>query len=84
MPNKIRASIFGWPLAAALVALVSLFAAAPLGAQASNPYALLRKPTISKTQIAFSYGGDLWIVDRSGGDAHRLTSDVEIEIWPAA
>jgi tricorn protease len=54
-----------------------------LAAQSSaNPYALLRKPTVSKTQIAFSYGGDLWIVDRAGGEAKRLTSDVGIEIDP--
>ena len=82
MPNKIRASIFGWPLAVTLAAVVPLFAAVQLAAQASNPNALLRRPTISKTQIAFSYGGDLWIVDRSGGDARRLTSDVGIEIDP--
>ena len=54
----------------------------PLAAQSSNPYALLRKPTVSKTHIAFSYGGDLWIVDRNGGEARRLTSDIGIEIDP--
>ena len=53
-----------------------------LRAQSSNQYALLRKPTVSKTQIAFSYGGDLWVVDRSGGEARRLTSDIGIEIDP--
>jgi len=53
-----------------------------LVAQSSNPYALLRKPTVSKTQIAFSYGGDLWIVDRKGGEGRRLTSDIGIEIDP--
>ena len=53
-----------------------------LAAQPSSQYALLRKPTVSATQIAFSYGGDLWIVDRGGGDAKRLTSDVGIEIDP--
>jgi len=37
---------------------------------------------VSKTQIAFSYGGDLWIVDRTGGEARRLTSDIGIEIDP--
>ncbi len=59
------------------------FAAVPeLRAQSANQYALLRKPTVSKTQIAFSYGGDLWIVDRSGGDARRLTSDIGIETDP--
>jgi tricorn protease len=49
----------------------------------SNPPLLLRMPTISKTQIVFNYGGDLWIVSRDGGDAHRLTSDVGEETDPA-
>jgi tricorn protease len=62
--------------------LSCLLAAAGLRAQSADQYALLRKPTISKTQIAFSYGGDLWIVERSGGEAHRLTSDIGIEIDP--
>ncbi len=35
---------------------------------------LLQSPTLSKTQIAFAYGGDIWIVDRAGGDAHRLVT----------
>jgi len=43
---------------------------------------LLRKPTVSRTQIAFSCGGDLWIVDPNGGEARRLTSDVGIETDP--
>ena len=68
------------PIAGAL--LVCLFAAAGLPAQSAEQSALLRKPTVSKTQIAFSYGGDLWIVERSGGEAHRLTSDIGIEIDP--
>jgi tricorn protease len=82
MPNRIRLSIFGWSLAVRLVTLIFFLAPAQLAAQSSNQYALFRKPTISKTQIAFSYGGDLWIVDRSGGEARRLTSDVGIEIDP--
>lgn len=52
------------------------------GAQSSTQHALLRKPTVSQTQIAFSYGGDLWVVDRKGGEARRLTSDVGIETDP--
>jgi tricorn protease len=62
--------------------VLSVVAAASLPAQSANQYALLRKPTISKTQIAFSYGGDLWVVDRNGGEARRLTSDIGIEIDP--
>jgi tricorn protease len=48
----------------------------------SDPPLLLRFPTVSKTQIVFNYGGDLWIVPRDGGDARRLTSDVGAEILP--
>ena len=52
------------------------------GSTASDAPALLRKPSVSKTQIAFSYGGDLWIVNRNGGEARRLTSDIGIETSP--
>ncbi len=65
----------------ALFALMFGMLAAPrLSAQSNS--ALLRTPAVSRTQIAFSYGGDLWVVDRNGGDARRLTSDVGIEIDP--
>ena len=37
---------------------------------------LLRRPTVSQTQVAFTYAGDLWVVGRDGGDARRLTSGV--------
>jgi tricorn protease len=82
MANRIRLSIFGRSLAVRLVMVIFFLVPAQLAGQLSNPYALFRKPTISKTQIAFSYGGDLWIVDRQGGEARRLTSDVGIEIDP--
>jgi len=35
---------------------------------------LLRQPTVSSTQIAFAYAGDIWVANRDGGDAKRLTS----------
>jgi len=82
MAMKFRTSIFGLPAAFLLGALLLFLAAPELMAQSVSQYALLRKPTVSKTQIAFSYGGDLWIVDRNGGEARRLTSDVGIEIDP--
>jgi tricorn protease len=49
----------------------------------SNPPLLLRMPTVSKTQIVFNYGGNLWIVSRDGGDARRLTSDIGEDTDPA-
>jgi tricorn protease len=68
-------------LAALFSSLVSLFL---LTASAqSDPALLLRFPTVSKTQIVFNYGGNLWIVGREGGDARRLTSGVGSETVPS-
>ena len=47
-------------------------------AQNSAP-TLFRQPTINKTDIVFSYAGDLWMVARNGGDARRLTTGIGIE-----
>ena len=82
MPAKFRSSVLGLWAWCALSAVLFLSAAFELAAQTPNRYPLFRKPTVSKTQIAFSYGGDLWDVDRNGGEARRLTSDVGIEIDP--
>src|SRR5215471_12441728 len=65
-----------------LITLTSLCTLLVADSQAGNSPALLRSPGVSKTRIAFSYGGDLWIVDRSGGDARHLTSDIGIETDP--
>jgi tricorn protease len=43
---------------------------------------LLRHPAISRTQIVFVYGNDLWSVGREGGDAVRLTTGVGMEADP--
>ena len=56
----------------ALCAAVASLCSVP--SQAQSAPLLLREPTVSKTEIVFTYGGDLWSVSRSGGDAHRLTS----------
>jgi tricorn protease len=82
MPGKSRMSNFN-KISFVLIGILAFFVATTdLPAQSNNQYALLRKPTVSKTLIAFSYGGDLWVVDRSGGEARQLTSDVGIEIDP--
>src|SRR5215467_10456373 len=65
-----------------LFSLVGFSALLFSGAHAADAPALLRKPSVSKAQIAFSYGGDLWVVDRNGGDARHLTSDIGIETSP--
>ncbi|MEX0691213.1 MAG: hypothetical protein WD043_05165, partial [Gemmatimonadales bacterium] len=53
-----------------LFALALVLATPSLDAQTR----LLRQPTISAREIAFTYGSDVWIVDRAGGEARRLTS----------
>ncbi len=51
-------------------------------ASAYSQTTLFRQPTISRTEIVFSYGGDLWSVGRAGGDARRLTTGIGIETSP--
>ncbi len=61
---------------------VSLAATAPLGAQTSGPL-LLQQPTISRTLVAFTYGGNVWTAPRSGGAARRLTAGTGLATNPA-
>ena len=68
-------------LSVMLFACVSPFLQIAAAAQ-SDPPLLLQDPTVSKTQIVFNYAGDLWIVSRDGGDAHRLTAGVGAEFLP--
>ena len=63
----------------AFALLVLLTAAA---ASAQDETLLLRQPSLSATHVAFAHGGDLWIVDRAGGDARRLTSTPAVESDP--
>ncbi|HKS30129.1 MAG TPA: PDZ domain-containing protein [Pyrinomonadaceae bacterium] len=65
-----------------LTLLVCLFSLSlSLSAQTRNPMPL-QSPSVSRTHIAFSYAGDIWIVDRAGGDARRLTSTPVLERVP--
>src|SRR5262245_16311527 len=50
-------------------------------AQANKPL-LMRMPTVSRTQIAFTYAVDLWIVNREGAEANRLTTCIGTETTP--
>jgi tricorn protease len=52
--------------------VVSLTAACAIGRADEGPL-LLRKPTVNRTHVVFSYAGDLWSVGRDGGEARRLT-----------
>src|SRR5262245_60050514 len=43
---------------------------------------LMRQPSLSRTHVVFVYAGDLWIVNREGGEASRLTAGVGTETDP--
>lgn len=56
---------------------------APIAICADMPEGrLMRFPDIYKDKIVFSYGGDLWLVDSSGGVARRITTDRGLELFP--
>lgn len=62
-----------------LIFLFSLVAHVDVYAQFTR---LLRQPDVSDTQIAFVYGGDVWVTSRTGGDARRITSTPAVESNP--
>src|SRR5215204_7438137 len=43
---------------------------------------LFRYPDVSQTHISFVYGGDIWMVPKSGGPANRITSSTGEETYP--
>jgi len=55
------------------VLFATLALAAACMAAATNTR-LLRMPTVSATHIAFAYANNIWVVERAGGTARRLTS----------
>jgi tricorn protease len=70
-----------------LLALAVVIASQPASAQAGSPARasfaragveqkpwLLRDPSVSTTQITFSFAGSIWIANRDGSNARRLTS----------
>jgi len=65
----------------ALAAFAILCVAHPAYAQDDKPF-LLRQPALSRTEICFVYGSDLWKVPREGGDAIRLTAGPGIKRGP--
>jgi tricorn protease len=68
-------------IARVLLCLVLLHFSA-VTASAQIDARMLRYPTVSKTQIAFVYAGDIWLVNRDGGSAFRLTSSAGEETFP--
>ncbi len=59
-------------IAAAALLAATILAARPLALGAQTR--MLRSPTVSRTQIAFAYAQNIWVVDRAGGQARMLTA----------
>jgi tricorn protease len=53
-----------------LALALAVISAAPVAAQTR----MLRSPSVSEKYIAFAYANNVWLVDRAGGAARRLTS----------
>ncbi len=63
--------------------LFSLFVAFALATAAhAQGTLLLRNPSISQQHIAFVYGGDIWVADKSGQNPRRLTINPGVELNP--
>jgi tricorn protease len=65
-----------------MFAFVMFLSAAMAASAQSQDTRLLRYPDVSKDHIVFTYAGDLWIVARGGGMAHRLTAHPGEEVFP--
>ncbi|MGC3948668.1 MAG: PDZ domain-containing protein [Chryseolinea sp.] len=63
------------------VALMFVFLFGPLIALAQGTR-LLRQPSINANHIAFIYGADVWLSDRSGNNVRRITSTAAVESDP--
>jgi tricorn protease len=71
-----------WIWAFVVLVVFTLAAAGPARAQQTPEGRLMRFPDISRTQIVFSYGGDLWLAARTGGVARRITTSRGLELFP--
>ena len=65
---------------ATVLATGLLVVSTPAVAQTSA--GLIRYADVSDTQIAFVYGGDIWVVPKTGGTAIQVTHSPGEESWP--
>ncbi|MCB1037189.1 MAG: PD40 domain-containing protein, partial [Acidobacteria bacterium] len=66
----------------ALGVLVLLVSGSTAFAIDTSDTRMLAEPAVSANHLAFTYGGDLWLARRDGGEARRLTSHPGRELQP--
>lgn len=66
----------------ALAGMVSMAFGITNSASAQTETLLLRSPAVSEKNIAFVYGGDIWIANRDGANPRRLTVNPAVEQSP--
>lgn len=54
--------------------LPAMLSVSPSVTQAQSGTRMLRSPSVSAQSIAFAYANNIWVVERTGGAARRLTS----------
>lgn len=54
----------------------------PSAASAQVSAKLMRYADVSATEIAFVYGGDIWVMPKTGGTAMQITHSPGEESWP--
>ncbi|MCX2764934.1 S41 family peptidase [Aquimarina muelleri] len=57
-----------------IIVLFVLFYALPRTNYAQLPAKMIQYPDVSDSHICFTYADDLWVVNKQGGTAHRLTT----------
>lgn len=65
-----------------LLAVCLLVSSAALAQQVDRPL-LISRVSINQSHIAFTYAGKIWLVERAGGTAKRLTNTPNDETLPA-
>ncbi len=69
-------------IAAASILALATVLSGTLPSEAQIDARLFRHADISDTQIAFVYGGDIWLVSKDGGVAVQATRSPGEESWP--
>ncbi len=57
-----------------VLVILTILALLTINIEAQVNARMLQYPDVSATHIAFTYGGDVWIVSKEGGTAYKLTS----------